>query len=297
MQEINLDEYEKKQEIGKGGFGQIYLATHKPTGKEVAIKEMQFELSEKEEREIKNSLEVYNLNLPGLVKILGACKKDKKYIIVMEYFKNGPADNLVEEYLESNGAKHEKMNPTIRSKIIFGIASLMKQMHQKNAIFRDVKLRKVCLDDNLEPKLLHNSLAKIIEDPLNMTMAIGTPFCMAPELFIDDEETYSFPVDVYSYAFLVYKMFSPQINLEGKKIRSSQQYMMYISKGIRPVKPASIPEHYWELIQKCWKGKPNERLTFEQIVNLLKDDKYALEEFGMKTNLDELHDYQKRIEG
>ena len=41
---------------------------------------------------------------------------------------------------------------------------------------------------------------------------------------------------------------------------------------------------------------PRERPSFEEIVELLKDDKFALEEFGMKTNLNELHEYQKRIE-
>lgn len=51
-----------------------------------------------------------------------------------------------------------------------------------------------------------------------------------------------------------------------------------------------------ELIQKCWKQNPSERLTFEEIVNILKDEKYALEEYGMKTDLDDLHEYQERID-
>lgn len=54
----------------------------------------------------------------------------------------------------------------------------------------------------------------------------------------------------------------------------------------RPDRPENIPDHYWELIQLCWKEKPEELPTFEEITKLLKSDKFALKEFGMKTNLD-----------
>lgn len=81
-----------------------------------------------------------------------------------------------------------------------------------------------------------------------------------------------------------------------KPIRSPQRYLFSISKGARPKRIDTIPDHYWDLMQKCWKRVPEERPTFDQIVTILKDDKFALEEFGMKTNLDELHEYQKRID-
>ena len=44
------------------------------------------------------------------------------------------------------------------------------------------------------------------------------------------------------------------------------------------------------------KQDPKERLTFDEITEILKDDKYAINEFGMQTNLDELHEYQNRID-
>ena len=71
---------------------------------------------------------------------------------------------------------------------------------------------------------------------------------------------------------------------------------MCINKGKRPKRPENIPDSYWELIQKCWKQDYKSRPTFEELVEELKQDKYAIEEYGMKTNLDELHEYQKRID-
>ena len=64
----------------------------------------------------------------------------------------------------------------------------------------------------------------------------------------------------------------------------------------RPSFDESIPDCYRCLIESCWSQDPSERPTFEEIVEILKSDKYAIEEFGMKTDLDELHNYQDRIE-
>ena len=81
-----------------------------------------------------------------------------------------------------------------------------------------------------------------------------------------------------------------------KPIRSPQQFMMKIGRGERPIRPENIPDCYWFLINNCWKQNPDERLTFEQISELLKDDIYAIEEYGMKTDIEELHKYQQRID-
>ena len=59
--------------------------------------------------------------------------------------------------------------------------------------------------------------------------------------------------------------------------------MMKIGRGDRPARKENIPDVYWELIQQCWKQDPNDRLTFDEIVEILRNDKYALEEFGMRT--------------
>ena len=43
------------------------------------------------------------------------------------------------------------MNPTIRSKIVFGVAAIMKKIHSKKIIFQNLRLERIYLDDNLEP--------------------------------------------------------------------------------------------------------------------------------------------------
>lgn len=56
-----------------------------------------------------------------------------------------------------------------------------------------------------------------------------------------------------------------------------------------------MPDCYWDLVQKCWSPSNYDRPTFEDIIEILRDDKFAIEEFGMKTDIDQLHEYQKRV--
>lgn len=324
---INIDDYTIKESIGKGAFGRVFLAIDNKTKGKCALKVIQETenlLKSKEQMNILREVSVpRHLNHPGIVKMIGfrfPLTEDEKGetkllklngadygqktdidltgpIIITEYMKNGSLEKKMAEYITSEGKSHDIINPTVRSKIIFGVSATMKYVHAHQVIHRDLKLENIFLDDNYEPRIADFGLSKVIFGDAKMTMAIGSPIAMAPELFVDGDETYSIPVDVYAYAFILYRMFSNTIELDcAKKVKSPQQYMMQVSKGARPKKPKNIPEHYWELIKNCWLPNAADRPTFDDITNLLKDDRFALNEFGMKTNLDELHEYQKRID-
>lgn len=81
----------------------------------------------------------------------------------------------------------------------------------------------------------------------------------------------------------------------NKPITTRYQFSIKINRGLWPKYNNSIPKAYWELIQRCWKQDPNERPIFEEITEDLKSDKFVTEEFGNKTDLDQLHEYQERI--
>ena len=91
-------------------------------------------------------------------------------------------------------------------------------------------------------------------------------------------------------------MFATHEDLNSNNIRNHYLYYKNIVEGKRLNKPSNIPDPYWELIEKCWDTDPYKRPTFDEITEFLKDDKYAINEFGMTTDLNELHEYQKRID-
>ena len=154
--------------------------------------------------------------------------------------------------------------------------------------------RQIFLNENFEPLIDYSPLSKIITDPLDMTMTVGTPRFMAPELLLEGSETYGLPVDVYAFAFILYRMFAREITLDTKKL-SFMQLRMNIIRGKRPIRQNNIPDCYWQLIERCWKQKPEERPAFAEITEILKDDQYVLHDCG-EPDLNEIHRYRNEID-
>lgn len=58
-------------------------------------------------------------------------------------------NNLNKEFVQSKGEKHDQINPTIRSKIIFGIAYTMKRLYANNTFLYSF-FGSACSDNQLE---------------------------------------------------------------------------------------------------------------------------------------------------
>lgn len=322
---LDLEDFELGEMIGGSSITTVFRAENKKTHEIVAIKvfdpkEIKFKIAQV--HLLRGITLPFLLNLPGIVKIKGfrfplvdeERIKDKlleirptpknklkspldltNAIIFSEYMPNGNLETFINDYFRFKRQLNERTNPTIRSKIIFGIAAIMKRVHKYNIVHLKLNPRSILLDENLEPHIEDFNLAKVVDD--NMEMQTGVPLYMAPEQFMDGDETYDVSVDVFAFAMIIYRMFSRCFNYsEQKRVRCIQQFWSLIGRGKRPCRPDSIPDCYWELIQNCWRQNPRDRLTFEEITEILKSDKFAIEEFGKKTNLDELHEYQNRID-
>lgn len=222
------------------------------------------------------------------------------YIIIKDFYKNGSLREITKEYLETKGGNQSKMNPTIRSKIIFGIAAIMKKIHRMNIVHQNLSIGNILLDDNFEPLINNFGFAGSIGGPFeevfemcDESMRVNNLWDLifySPERFEGIKDC--FQSDVYSYAVILYLMFENRLYSTKKNIVN----MRNIIQRKIVVKTENIPDHYWELITKCMKEDPCERPSFDQITDILKDDSFALNEFGMKTDLNKLHEYQNRID-
>jgi hypothetical protein len=96
---------------------------------------------------------------------------------------------------------------------------------------------------------------------------------MAPEVWTDETEGYSQPVDVYAYAVLLYSLFTPDPTVlldDGKrKPRNISDLMKRIQGGSRFKRVPEINDHYWGLITGGWDKAAARRPTFRQIVDLM----------------------------
>jgi serine/threonine protein kinase len=85
------------------------------------------------------------------------------------------------------------------------------------------------------------------------------------------ENKYSSKVDVYSFAIVVWELFS-----ESEPFEDCDNYMSVLSKISKDERPTisnkskEIPTEIKILISKCWDKNPENRPTFSDIVKELK---------------------------
>jgi serine/threonine protein kinase len=196
-------------------------------------------------------------------------------------------------------------NGTKRAIVAFGVAVGMCYLHDHGIIHRDLKPANIMLDENLYPRITDFGLSKImsngdetVKKDMTMTMDVGTPLYMAPEVYeelADPEKKYSFPVDVYAYAMVLYELVvgaRPWERIkEERSIPTRFSLIGFLRDHIRPDLPGFTPPAYRELIKRCWAHNPEDRPTFRQIVSEIQGEVLSL----IETDPDEFEAYQKLV--
>lgn len=97
---------------------------------------------------------------------------------------------------------------------------------------------------------------------------------MAPEVAMN--QFYNLKVDTYSYAFVFWQICSLTIPFAGYNVKMHAD--LVLGRGYRPKIERSWPFAWAQLIRTCWSTDINERLDFNQICEILRD------ELGVLTN-------------
>lgn len=195
-------------------------------------------------------------NLMELLLMIDAAKRASAATIVavIPYF--GWAPTIVTELLEPrtlfeiiklqrNGLSDDNFNSTYKHITLYGVASAMKYLHKNKILHKDLKPDNILLDEYLHPKICDfglsvkmtstnkNDLIKqqktkeIQKDKDSKTIdnkdsfvqrEAGTPLYMAPEIVNSEENPYSEKSDVYSFAIIMYEMFSIKHLFDGINI-------------------------------------------------------------------------------
>jgi serine/threonine protein kinase len=128
-----------------------------------------------------------------------------------------------------------------------------------------------------------------------MTMEIGAPLFMAPELY-SEEETYDYSVDVFAFAVLICALFEQPNEMDdgNRPPRTPQMLMRRVSSGARWRRPKGISDGLWQLVTECWRQNPAERPTFSEIVDRLKG---SVDLTFPGTDLSAYKEFQDRLSG
>lgn len=264
---INLKDYGKIRVLGKGGYGEVYSARDKATGRKVAIKELF--LQRLEGRELKmfcREIVILSKSKSQFLLSLDGFTITHPYSIVTDLIPNG---SLFHTFSVKSAIK---LNPTRKTIVAMCIAFGMMHLHSIGVIHRDLKSLNILLDENNYPKICDFGISRFLPDDNNpATAQIGTPHWMAPECFKNGD--YTNKVDVYSYGILLWELLTESPPFKG--LNAVQIMNAVCNEKMRPEIPAGTPEEFVNLLNSCWFPTPKMRPTFLQIYTLFAENKVS----------------------
>ena len=292
---ISPDCYERHEIIGKGTFAIVRRGINKETGQTVAIKTIKFPIvNERDQILFTREKDICSIfDHEAVITFLGYSNQSLGTMegpsLYFEYIPNGNLSSALRA--EHRNQPLPGWTPTVKSKIIYGIASGMAHIHSRGVIHRDLKPAEILLTENYEPRISDFGLS-ILNTSETHILKCGTPIFMAPEV-IDGDGLYGPAIDVYSFAILLFFFYTDNIAFPGKKLITNLPTLYRtILEGSRLQRDPIIPDNAWDLIVKCWAEDPKNRPTFDEIKQIIIQNKIQFE----GTDMNEYNAYIARLD-
>ena len=197
-------------------------------------------------------------------------------MIITEYAPYGSAQDLINSYSINNEKKIipiHKVNLEFRLKIIKDCAYGIQYLHNNGILHRDIKpdnLLILNLDCNgIIAKLTDFGSSRNINalmTNITFTKGIGTPKYMSPEIL--NRQHYKKPSDIYSFAITMYELITLQPSFPKSIFKYPWNIASFIIDGKRP-DISLLDNKYKSLLENSWKQNPIDRLTIDQIIELI----------------------------
>ena len=232
-QSILINDYRLFKNIGKGSFGEVYLAVKKNERIPYAVKKI--DLRKENNRKMLKYLNyeisiMKDLDHPNIIKLVDFIQTHNNYYVIMEYCSGGS--------LSSHLKKYGRPFPIeIIQYFMRQIVEGLKYIHSKRIIHRDIKLDNILIsfkskEDKLNDNLLKSQI-KIIDFGLAIKLdpgafaktVIGTPLNMDPillrgfnQLEINENYRYDEKADIWSLGTICYQMYTGQNLFEANNL-------------------------------------------------------------------------------
>ncbi|KAG9282841.1 tyrosine-protein kinase Lck [Astyanax mexicanus] len=263
--EIPRETLKMVKRLGAGQFGEVWMGYYKNNQK-VAIKTLK-EGSMEPEAFLQEANLMKKLQHDRLVK-LHAVVTQQPILIVTEFMANG---SLL-DFLKTDDGKKLKLPKLID--MAAQISEGMAYIEKKNYIHRDLRAANILVSETLHCKIADFGLARIIES--EYTAQEGAKFPIkwtAPEAI--NFGTFSIKSDVWSFGVLLTEIVTyGRVPYPGM---TNPEVIRNLDKMYRMPCPDDCPEELYDIMQMCWKEKPEDRPTFEYLQDTLNDFYIATE--------------------
>ena len=222
-----VNEFHLFKLLGKGGFGKVYLGRQYITNRLYAVKQLERSKPDSD-KSLKNELrilkDINHKNIANLKKAITTCNH---HYIVIDYCNGGTLTECLQKYKKIYGRAFPE---GIVQYLMRQIVDVIKYLHQKRIIHRDIKLDNILVhfenEYDRQNLNMYKATIKLIDfglsnylDPSNVRHSnVGTLFNMDPIIlrniyqFIPGQFhflkniTYNETIDIYSLGTVCYEM-------------------------------------------------------------------------------------------
>ena len=279
---LDLSNFEIIQPIGEGQHENVFLVEDVHTKKKYAAKVSKLDCSTTTQQiAFFEEIRVYSkVKNPAILSLYGfnLVNFEQKHFptIIRDYMSNDSLDKLLEK--ERQVQSPPEFNPTTKYIILLGTALGMKYLHSQGIIHKDLKPYNILLDENYYPKIYNFGLSRLSEEQFSNILnesKSGSPIYLAPEII--SGESYSYKADVYSFSYILYELLSGKLPII--ECDDFSHIDEDIKNGKRPDLSIIQDPGIQELLTLCWSNNSSERPTFDEIVQIILQERFQ-QNFG-----------------
>lgn len=252
--EWGLNHFDIGRPLGKGKFGNVYLAREKNSKYIVALKLMfKSQLTKANvEHQLRREIEIQtHLRHPNILKLFGYFHDDSRVYLILEYAPNGE--------LYKQLTREKRFDDGRASKYIAQLTDALIYCHAKKVIHRDIKPENILLGMKGDVKIADFGWSVHAPSSRRQTMC-GTLDYLPPEMV--EGKAHNECVDLWSVGVLCYEFLvgNPPFEAEGH----SETYRRICKVDLKF--PSHVSEGGRDLISKLLRHDPRARLPLEKVL-------------------------------
>ncbi|GAA5812905.1 hypothetical protein MFLAVUS_006366 [Mucor flavus] len=259
--DLFAEKYRKIEILGKGNFGQVFLAEEVATQKKVAIKVVNTKRFKSEDQKMHAENEKHICHLfqkkikhKHIVDVLDITVFDKSIYFVLEYVNGGE----LYERIKQQGRISEPQAKKWFRELIEAVAHI----HENGIVHRDLKPENVLVDKSGKIRLCDFGFGKIFEPNKLLDTYCGSPFYAAPEM-VTSTPYRGPPVDMWSCGVILYAMLTGQLPFHCDTMPE-----LFIKINLAHyTEPSELSDPALHLIKSLLCRNPKRRITAEGVLN------------------------------
>ncbi|XP_077504640.1 aurora kinase A-B-like [Amblyomma americanum] len=254
VKEWCLKDFEIGRPLGKGKFGNVYLAREKETKFIVALKVMFKSQLQKNnvEHQLRREIEIQShLRHPNILCLYNWFHDETRIYLILEY---APQGELYRHLTKAKRFTNQKA-----ATYIYQLCNALKVCHSHKVIHRDIKPENLLLGCNGEIKIADFGWSVHAPSSRRETMC-GTLDYLPPEMI--EGAVYNEKVDHWALGILIYEFLVGKPPFEA---RTTQQTYRRIC-GAKVKFPRHVSADARDIIGKLLKRLPADRISLDEVL-------------------------------